>query len=238
MNLNDLKPNPHNPRKITDKKLKALKKSLEEFGDLGGIVFNRRTQRLLGGHQRLQVIPKDAVIDVLQLPQVTDVGTVAEGFISFNGERFAYREVDWDETKEKAANIAANKGAGEWEWDKLGDWFKELKAEEFDLDLTMFDEEEREQFFKEPEVYPEGLTDPDSVPENVETRCKPGDLWLLGNHRLLCGDSTDVLQVERLMGGEKADMVFTSPPYNGNTELAKNWNDRKSLYRNDSDNKK
>ncbi|HEV8043809.1 MAG TPA: DNA methyltransferase, partial [Rubrobacter sp.] len=51
------------------------------------------------------------------------------------------------------------------------------------------------------------------VPEDVETRCKPGDLWVLGKHRLLCGDSTDVLQVERLMGGEKADMVFTDPPY-------------------------
>ena len=55
--------------------------------------------------------------------------------------------------------------------------------------------------------------DPDEVPENVETRCKPGDLWTLGGHRLLCGDSTDVLQVERLMGGEKADMVYTDPPY-------------------------
>lgn len=58
-----------------------------------------------------------------------------------------------------------------------------------------------------------GLVDEDSVPENVETRCKPGDLWKLGNHRLLCGDSTNITDVERLMNGEKADMVFTSPPY-------------------------
>jgi DNA modification methylase len=69
-----------------------------------------------------------------------------------------------------------------------------------------------------PEVIKEGLTDADAVPEQVETRCKPGDLWTLGNHRLLCGDSTNVQHVERLMGGEKADMVFTDPPYGMNLD--------------------
>lgn len=57
------------------------------------------------------------------------------------------------------------------------------------------------------------LCDEDDVPENVETSCQPGDLWILGGHRLLCGDSTNIQHVERLMGGEKADMVFTDPPY-------------------------
>ena len=59
----------------------------------------------------------------------------------------------------------------------------------------------------------EGLTDDDEMPEKVETICKTGDLWQLGNHRLLCGDATKREDVERLMGGEKADMVFTDPPY-------------------------
>lgn len=199
MQLADLKPNPKNPRKVTDKKLKSLKKSIEEFGDLSGIIFNKRTGQLIGGHQRIACFREGKIVgDFIELD---------------NRIKLSYREVDWDEDKEKAANIAANKGAGEWDWDGLKDWFQELDSTGFDLDLTMFDEDERKDFFKEPEVYPEGLTDPDSVPENVETRCKPGDLWLLGNHRLLCGDSTDVLQVERLMGGEKADMVFTDPPY-------------------------
>ncbi len=202
MKVSDLKPNAKNPRKVTDKKLKDLKKSMDEFGDLSGIVFNKRSGQLVGGHQRIQVLPKNAIIDGNRIV-VPDIGD------------FSYREVDWDENKEKAANIAANKGAGEWDMDQLGDWFKELDSSGFDLDLTMFDESERAQFFfVEPEVIEEGLTDPDAIPEQVETRCKPGDLWLLGNHRLLCGDSTDVLQVERLMGGEKADMVFTDIPYN------------------------
>ena len=58
------------------------------------------------------------------------------------------------------------------------------------------------------------LTDPDEVPEEVETRCKPGDLWILGNHRLLCGDSTKADDVERLMAGKLADLYLTDPPYN------------------------
>lgn len=57
------------------------------------------------------------------------------------------------------------------------------------------------------------LTDPDEVPDEVETRCKPGDLWILGNHRLLCGDSTKVDDVDRLMGGATVDAVVTDPPY-------------------------
>lgn len=218
MEIKDLKPNPKNPRKITDKKLKALKKSMDEFGDLSGILFNKRTGQLIGGHQRKQILESVGA-------QSIDVREDGHGFITLNnGEVFSYRQVDWDENKEKAANIAANKGAGEWDMIQLGEWFKELDEMDFDLDLTMFDEEEREQFFIEPTVYEEGLTDPDSIPENVETRCKPGDLWLLGNHRLLCGDSTDVLQVERLMGGEKADMVFTDPPYGINYDDRENIN--------------
>lgn len=206
MNLSELKPNPRNPRKITDKKLKALKKSMEEFGDLSGIVFNTRTGNIVGGHQRVAIFNQAVT------------SSVSDGFVEALGHKFTYREVDWDENKEKAANIAANKGAGEWDWDQLGDWFKELDTEKFDLDLTMFDEDERKRFFVEPTVYEEGLTDPDSIPEQVETRCKLGDLWLLGNHRLLCGDSTDSLLVERIMGGEKADMVFTDPPYRQETQ--------------------
>ncbi len=209
MELSDLKPNPKNPRKITDKKLKALKKSMNEFGDLGGVIFNKRSGQLIGGHQRISLL-KDGEISLGESGEF--------GFIIKDGQSFALRVVDWDESRENAANLAANKGAGEWDWDGLKDMMKDLDEANFDLELTMFDEDEIKDLLKEPEVYPEGFTDPDEIPENVETRCKLGDLWLLGNHRLLCGDSTDVLQVERLMGGEKADMVFTSPPYNANTK--------------------
>lgn len=199
-----LKENPRNPRKISDQKLKQLAKSLKEFGDLGGIVFNRTTQQLVGGHQRLRAL-EDVGIEKIEKD---DLG---HGFVHLkNGERFAYREVDWDENKEKAANIAANKGAGEWDIPKLTEFMVELDIAGFDLDLTMFDEKERKPYLK---VSKEGLIDDDEIPEQVESRCKPGDLWLLGNHRLLCGDSTNIQQIETLICGDKIDLVYTDPPY-------------------------
>lgn len=144
MELSDLKPNPKNPRKITDKKLKALKKALEEFGDLGGIVFNRRSGRLVSGHQRIQVLPKDANIIYEQFSDHMKNGTVALGHIMLDDEPFSYREVDWSDEKEMAANIAANKGAGEWENDSLREMLLQLDSANFDLSLTMFDNHEIE----------------------------------------------------------------------------------------------
>jgi DNA modification methylase len=87
-------------------------------------------------------------------------------------------------------------------------------------------EEFNQNWFGEEEY--EGLTDDDEIPEEVETRCKPGDLWLLGKHRLLCGDATDADAVERLMDGEKADMVFTDPPYNVGIDYTEKTNDSKT----------
>ena len=128
-----------NPRKITKPELDRLKKAFEEFGDLGGIVFNRRTDNLIGGHQRVKVIPKDAVIEKTELSEPSRTGTVAHGFIIIDGEKYSYREVDWDKTKEKIANIAANTHGGDWDEEKLGEILKELSADvNFDIDLTGF----------------------------------------------------------------------------------------------------
>ena len=228
MNLEDLKPNQRNPRKITDKKQVALRKALAEFGDLGGIVFNIRTGQLIGGHQRQKALPKGCeIVTMKTFEPPTPIGTIAIGYVETpEGERFSYREVDWPEEKEKAANIAANKGAGEWDNDMLKDWFKDLDSMDFDLDLTMFDEDERAQFFIEPDVIEEGLTDEDEIPEQVETRCKPGDLWLLGNHRLLCGDSTNPLLVEKLLNGSQPILMVTDPPYG--VEYDPNWRNDKN----------
>lgn len=148
--LKNLKANPDNPRTASEPKLAQLKKALHEFGDLGGFVYNRRTKQLVGGHQRAKVMPGDLNVNLTNvLKKPTRTGTVAEGFVMLDGERFSYREVDWTPAKEKAANIAANKGAGEWDYAALGDWMQELSGEEFDLDLTMFDEAERKGFFSE-----------------------------------------------------------------------------------------
>lgn len=133
MQLQDLAPNPRNPRKITDKQLTMLRKSLGEFGDLSGIVFNRRSGKLVGAHQRLKVLPPEAEI-------IMD--TEDYGHVDVEGDRFQVRLVDWDEIKEKAANIAANKHGGSWDIPMLNDWLIELEAANIDMDLTGFENDE------------------------------------------------------------------------------------------------
>lgn len=199
-----------------------LRKSLAEYGDLGAIVFNRKSKQLVGGHQRVKLLSADAKVTITRkFEKPTRVGTVAEGFVTFDddGERFKYREVSWSKQKEMAANIAANKGAGDWDHALLTDWMKELEAFDsgFDMDLTMFDESERAGMFgttvkEHSRTGPTGV-DEDEIPEKAPARTKPGDIYVLGRHRLMCGDSTDVKAIERLMNGEKADLCFTSPPY-------------------------
>ncbi len=149
-NIADLKNSgaDYNPRKISKAELERLKKALDDFGDLGGIIFNRRTGRLVGGHQRISVLPVDAVIEKTELSDRTRTGTVAHGYIIIEGEQYAYREVDWDETREKAANIAANAHGGDWDNDKLADLLKELSdIPEFDFGLTGFSPMEFEDLF-------------------------------------------------------------------------------------------
>lgn len=99
----------------------------------------------------------------------------------------------------------------EWDSNALASTLSALKQDGFDLESIGFEDIDLEQWLKPPAIIPG--CDEDEVPEPEDTICKPGDLWLLGEHRLLCGDSTNIQNVERLMGDEKADMVFTDPPY-------------------------
>jgi len=110
----------------------------------------------------------------------------------------------WEESKAKEFIVKDNVGFGEWDWDILANEWDAAELDEWGLDVWQPEEEEKE-----------GLTDPDDVPEAPEEpKTKLGDLYILGDHRLLCGDSTKAEDVERLMDGKKADMVFTDPPYN------------------------
>ena len=120
-----------------------------------------------------------------------------------------------DEAQEKAANIALNKLSGELDLPQLKDILEELDTGEIDLDITGFGADELADLMEQtkPEV------EEDEVPEvPVDAITKPGDLWLLGEHRVLCGDSTSEADVARLMNGEKAEMMFTDPPYGVNYE--------------------
>jgi hypothetical protein len=142
MQVKDLKSAGYNPRKISKEKLAALKKSLEEFGDLSGIVFNVRTQTLIGGHQRTKNL--DPTWPIVKEPQADRTGTVSAGYVETPHGRLTYREVDWPEIKEKQANIAANKHGGEFDDLLLKELLEEIKLEEplLDMELIGFDEKE------------------------------------------------------------------------------------------------
>lgn len=116
MQVKDLKPNPKNPRRISDRKLKAMHASVDKYGDLSGVVFNRKTKHLVTSHQRLKRIPPNTTVHIEEkYNPPTGTGTVAEGYIEHNGERFHYREVEWDKKTETEAMLAANKHSGEWD---------------------------------------------------------------------------------------------------------------------------
>lgn len=143
--VKDLKGNNRNPRKISNEKLDLLKKSIAEFGDLSGIVYNKRLDRLIGGHQRKKIIPEDADIVIEKTYATpTPAGTTAEGFVKLGTETMRYREVDWPEDKDFAANIAANKHGGEWDIPVLNEILLDLDAANYDLGLTGFTETELE----------------------------------------------------------------------------------------------
>jgi len=144
--ISDLKAAVYNPRKISEEQLEMLKKSMRKFGDLSGIVYNIKTGHLIGGHQRVKTFDHTWPLKIKKLPKPDKVGTVASGIVKTPYGDWAYREVRWNETKEKAANIAANQHGGEWDMDLLPDLLKDLKDLDFDMDLTGFGEKELESF--------------------------------------------------------------------------------------------
>lgn len=143
--VGDLKPSRYNPRKISQAQLDRLGKSMADFGDLSGIVMNRRTGNLVGGHQRLKHLDPDWKIE--SKPHTDDTGTVAIGHIDTPWGRWSYREVDWPEKKELAGNLAANKQGGEFDVVKLKLILTELDSGDFDMDLTGFGGEEIKDLF-------------------------------------------------------------------------------------------
>ena len=190
--IDQINPAVYNPRKDLgpgDPDYDKLEKSMVEFDYIDPLIWNKRSGNLVGGHQRLKILKSWDF-------KVVDVSVV-----------------DLDDTKEKALNLALNKISGDWDNPLLKDLLLELDTGEFDIEITGFDLDEIAELMNQFHTPEEGLTDDDAIPEATESICKKGDLWQLGNHRLLCGDATVITDVEKLMGGEKADMVFTDPPY-------------------------
>jgi hypothetical protein len=141
--VKDLKEAKYNPRTITGARKEALKNSMSSFGDLSGVVFNTRTKTLISGHQRMsttQGLPSK----IVQNKHTDKHGTVAIGHIEVTTKqgvlRIPYRAVDWDLTKEKAANIAANAHGGQFDKEKLKKVLASIeKSKAFDVELTGLD---------------------------------------------------------------------------------------------------
>ena len=134
MKVEDLNPAEYNPRKITEAEKKSLAESMAEFGDLSGVVFNIKTKRLIGGHQRTDLL--DPEWKIIKRPTKDTVGTTAIGYIQTPTGRWAYREVNWTEKKEKLANIAANNQGGKNDMPKLKEMIFDLDDGKIDLSLT------------------------------------------------------------------------------------------------------
>ncbi|MDP4120869.1 MAG: DNA modification methylase [Bacillota bacterium] len=189
----------YNPRKLLtpeDSEYQKIKRSVQEFGYIDPIIINS-DNTIIGGHQRVTVL--------------RDLG---------------YKEIDVvvidaPKEKEKLLNIALNKISGEWDFEKLYNVLSELSSET-DITLTGFDLSEFDEMIKEFEndedsfLYEDNLNIDEEYSKIDVPISRIGDIWQLGDHRLLCGDSCNPGDAEKLMGNKKAWLIVTDPPYNMN----------------------
>jgi len=188
--VNKLIPYAKNSRTHSPEQVGQIAASIKEFGFRNPILVDG--VGVVAGHGRLMAAQK------LGLDKVPTIDCS-----------------DMTESQKKAYIIADNKLALNAGWDTamLSIEMQELEDEGFDLTLLGFDDKELNALLQ-PEVV-EGLTDEDAVPETpIEPKTKLGDIYILGNHRLMCGDSTSIDAVDKLLDGKRPDMVFTDPPYN------------------------
>lgn len=187
----ELVPYVNNSRTHSDEQVAQIAASIKEFGWTNPILVDGENG-IIAGHGRLMAARKlgHTEVPTIELKDLT-------------------------EAQKKAYVIADNKlalNAG-WDNDVLKIELENLQELGFDLDVLGFDAKELDALLEPEQI--EGLTDEDAVPEAPEEpKTKLGDIYQLGNHRLMCGDSTSIDAVDKLMDGQKADMVFTDPPYN------------------------
>ncbi|WP_312654155.1 site-specific DNA-methyltransferase [Aminipila sp.] len=191
-------PADYNPRKDLkpgDPEYEKLKRSIEQFGYVEPVIWNKTTSHVVGGHQRLKVL-----LDM----GINEVECVV---------------IEMNEEKEKALNIALNKISGDWDKDKLMLLIADLQGADFDVSLTGFEPAELDALFKD--SLKDGIHEDDfDVDAELQKPAltKQGDVWMLGQHRLVCGDSTKADTFTLLMNGKLANLVVTDPPYNVNYE--------------------
>ena len=198
LSVDALRPAAYNPRKklkAGDKEYEKIKNSILEFGYVEPIIVNY-DMTVIGGHQRLTVLK--------------DLGYTEVQCVEVHIE---------DENKVKALNIALNKITGAWNEQLLADLIVDLQSANFNTDFTGFEAPEIEQLFSK--VHNKDIKEDDFDVEaelQKPTMSQAGDVWLLGRHRLVCGDSTLPETYTKLMDGKRANMVLTDPPYNVDVE--------------------
>ena len=198
VDIETLRPDPANPRTISPKEQEALTRSLREYGFLQPVLARREDNTVIGGHQRLLAARR---LGMKSVPVIF---------------------VDLSIEQARLLNIALNKISGTWDEELLARMLADLQpVDGIDLTLTGFDEDELEKLLKSLDVRakrerPEAGFDLDAALDaaRAATRAKRGELWALGDHRLLVGDATDSGDVMRLLGDARPAMAFTDPPYN------------------------
>lgn len=186
----DLIPYANNSRTHSDEQVAQVAASIKEFGFTNPILIDER-DGIIAGHGRLMAAKK---LKLTEVPTITLEGLT-------DAQRKAYVIAD--------NKLALNSG---WDNEILSLEIEQLKDLDFDIDLLGFDEDELADLLPEIEVLPDG--DEDEVPEPPEEPVsRLGDIWQLGNHRLMCGDSTSIDAVDVLLENQKAQMVHTDPPY-------------------------
>ena len=213
--ISELKAHPKNPRKHPRELIERLKKSIQEYGFTNPVLVSK-DNKILAGHARCKAAKELGINEVPTL------------------------KLDFEGAKADAYVIIDNKlnEMSEWDIPILVDLIKEIEQSDFDVSLTGFDEDEISDLFSNANVK-EGKDDDYDVNKALEeaTFVKPGDLWQLGKHRMLCGNATNSEDLKRLMGNEKANLVVTDPPYNCSYEggtgmkiINDSWTDSKKFY--------
>jgi DNA modification methylase len=207
--IEKLIPYAKNSRTHSDAQIAQIAASIKEFGFVNPVLIDEQ-DGIIAGHGRIMAARKLGIEEVpcIRLAHLTE------------NQKRAYVIAD--------NKLALNAG---WDEEMLKLEIKDLEASDFDISLLGFDAEELENILDEPEIT-EGLTEDDEVPEPPEQPITAlGDVWVLGKHRLMCGDSTSINAVDKLMNGQTVDLIFTDPPYNvafngrsGKHEVIKNDN--------------
>lgn len=220
--LNEIKPSKYNPRIITPEEQEKLEKNLQKFGLVDPIIINVKTNQIIGGHQRYEILKKQDTNTKYTLLKQGDIGWV------FKESNLQIQ----DEIHEKALNLALNKISGQWDTNKLQPLLEEITLTDLDVELTGFDNIDYTEInettldeilhththtLNDNTIHePQKTVEEDNYTEkhtNIETNIKQGNIYKLGNHKLICGDCTKKETLTKLIQNNKIDCLITDPPY-------------------------